>query len=542
MLALHSPATAWGARPWAARRLAAAALLAVIFLVGGPTGAAVAESRLVVAHEVPVVELDPVAGYVNAPSPYEVGLALYDNLVTFDENLGIVPSLATRWAVGPDGRTWTFRLRDGVKFHDGTDFDAEAAKFSLDRSIDRQLNPLNRPLWDPLESVRVIDRHTIEIVTRHPFPTLLNTLAHGSAAMLSPAAARRLGKELERNPVGSGPFRLVRFEPGSTVVLERFAGYWGPAPGVQEITFRYVPDSSARVGLLLAGQADVITAVTPQDAVRLSTTPGVTLLSRPTLRTVGIGMSFLNPALQDPAVRLALNHAVDKAGIVRAIFLNQAEVLDSPVAPHATGHFPVGPHPYDPQRARELLAGAGWVRGPSGVLEKQGKPLSLTLITAEGAYPNDIQVVQAVANQLRAVGVDVRVLKVDRAGYWDYLKVPAKDVKFDLFIWAFNPSNGDGGYTLASLFKSNPDDQGVPQVWNIGRYRSAWVDELLAEADRTIDPQARASVLAEAQRALMEDNPYIWLYAERRITAMRGDVRGVVLLPTLFTNLRAATR
>ncbi|MBE3597833.1 MAG: hypothetical protein IMX02_03210 [Limnochordaceae bacterium] len=314
--------------------------------------------------------------------------------------------------------------------------------------------------------------------------------------------------------------------PGARSSSERFDEYWGPKPGVDEITFRYVPDNSARVGLLLAGQADVITAVTPQDAVRLSSTGGITVISRPTLRTVGIGFSFLHPALKDPKVRLAFNYAVDKAGIVKAIFLGQADVLDSPVAPDATGHLAVGAHPYDPQRARELLREAGWIRAGSGLVEKNGEPLSVTLITAEGAYPNDIQVVQAVANQLRAVGVDVRVLKVDKAGYWDYLKVPARDVKFDMFIWAFNPSNGDGGYTLSSLFKSNPDDQGVPLVWNIGRYRSARVDQLLAEADRTMDPQARERVLGDAQKALMEDNPYIWLYAERRITAVRRRRQG----------------
>ena len=523
--------------------LAAAALVALLAgLASAPALAASRSETLVYAHEVPIVELDPLAGYVNAPSPYEAGMLIYDNLVTFDENLQIVPALATSWSISPDGRTWTFRLRRDVRFHDGTPFDAEAVKFNLERSMDPTQNPLNRPLWDPIQSVRVVDRYTVAITTQRPFATLLNTLAHGSAGMVSPAAARQYGKDLERRPVGSGPFKVASFEPGVKLVLERNDDYWGPKPGVREITFLYVPEAAGRVGMLLAGQADAVSALAPQDAARLLAEPSVRVISKPTLRTVGIGFNLLNPALQDPRVRLALNLAVDKAGIVRTIFLGQAEVLDSPVAQYATGHASIGAHPYDPARARQLLDEAGWRLNRSGVREKDGKPLKLTLITAEGAYPNDIQVVQVVASQLRAVGVDVSILKVDRASYWDHLKVPARDVQFDLFIWAFNPSNGDGGYALASLFKSNPDDQGVPAVWNIGRYRNADVDRLLAQADETVDPAQRASLLGQVQRILMEDNPYLWLYGERRIMAVRAELKGVALLPTLFADFRQVSR
>ena len=521
-------------------------LLAAVLVLGGATASAVtagaARDALVYTHEVPIVELDPLAGYVNAPSPYEAGLLLYDNLVRFDESLNIIPALATSWRVSGDGRTWTFNLRQGVQFHDGTPFNAEAVQFNIRRSMDPVQNPLNRPLWDPIESVDVVDPYTVTITTRQPFPTLLNTLAHGSAGIVSPTAARRLGKELERQPVGSGPFKLKSFEPGIRLVLERNEEYWGPKPGVREITFLYVPEAAGRVGMLLSGQADAVAALTPQDAARLMADRRVRVIARPTLRTVGIGFNLLSPPLQDPRVRLALNLAVDKEAIVRAIFMGQAEVLDSPVAPNATGHAAVGPHPYDPDRARALLGEAGWRPGPSGTLQRDGQPLQLTLITPEGAYPNDIQVVQVVAGQLRNVGVDVRISRVDRAAYWDYLKVPAQDAQFDLFIWAFNPSNGDGGYALSSLFKSNPDDRGVPLVWNIGRYRNPAVDELLARSDVAVDPEERSAILAQVQRILMEENPYIWLYAERRIMAVRSDLTGIALLPTLFADFREVAR
>lgn len=514
-------------------------LTAVVFLSASGTAAA---DQLVYAQEVPVVELDPLAGYVNSPSPYEVGLVLYEGLVRFDEELRFEPALATDWRVSDDGLTWTFHLREGVRFHDGTTFNAEAVKFNLERSIDPEQNPLNRPLWDPLTSVRVVDEYTVQITTNMPFATLLNTLAHGSAAMVSPAAVAQYGDSFDRNPVGTGPFKIKSFRPGYEVVVERFEDYWGPAGQVDEIVFRYVPDVTSRVGLLLAGQVDVAAAITPQDVVRLESDPRAQVFATPTLRTVGIGINVNNPDLQDPRVRLALNHAINKEDLVRAVFMGQAAVLDSPLAPNATGYTSVGQHEYDPERAKALLAEAGWVPGPSGLVQKDGRNLSLTVISSEGSYPNDLLVVQVVTLQLRQIGVDAEIFMVDKAGYWDYLKVPADDAQFDLFIWAFNPSNGDGGYALSSLFLSNQDPDGVPTVWNIGWYSNPRVDELLEQADQTVDLEERHQLLSEVQRILMEENPYIWLYAEMRLVAARSDVEGVAVLPTLFADLRQAGR
>lgn len=517
-------------------------LLAVLTLVLMAPAMQAAAQELVVVHEVPIVELDPLAGYINAPSPYEAGLLLYNFLVRFDSNLNIVPDLATEWSVSEDGRTWTFRLREGVVFHDGTPFNAHAVKFNLERSMDREKNPLNRPLWDPLASVEVVDEYTVRVTTHNPFPTLLNTLAHGSAGIVSPAAVERYGAAFETNPVGTGPYKLESFRPGAEVVLVRNEAYFGPRPALDRIVFRYVPDADARVAMLRSGQADIATALSPQVALALRNTPNINVLSWPTLRTLGIGFNFLTPALQDARVREAFNYAVDKQGLVRAIFMGEATVMDSPVAQNATGHATVFDYSYNPGRAAQLLEEAGWRLGPDGVRYKDGVPLSLTLIMAEGSYPNDLQVAQVVANQLRAVGAEVQIWPVERASYWDYLKAPPSQVEFDMFIWAFNPSNGDGAYALSSLFKSNPDPNDVPLVWNIGWYSNPRVDELLTQADRTVDPERRNALLREVQEILAAENPYIWLYVEHRINAARADVQGIKTLPVVFIDLSEARR
>lgn len=523
------------------RLLFVAAVLLALGAVA-PYAAFAQTNELVVVHEVPIVELDPLEGYIGAPSPYDAGLLLYNFLVRFDDELQFVPDLATDWTVSEDGLTWTFQLRQDVVFHDGTPFDAHAVKFNLERSMDPEQNALNRPLWDPLLAVEVVDEYTVAVVTDGPFPTLLNTLAHGSAAMAGPEAARRLGKELETNPVGTGPYELESFQPGSRLVLKRNDAFFGPQPAFDRVVFQYVPDAAARDAMIRSGQADVATALSPQIALSLRSHPGVEVISGPTLRTMGIGFNFLSPALQDPAVRAALNYAVDKAGIARAVFMGEATVMDSPVAQNATGHAPVFDYSIDQDRARQLLDEAGWVVGAGGVRHKDGTPLKLSLIMGEGSYPNDLQVVQVVANQLRAVGVDVEIRPVEQASYWDHLKVPAADARFDMFIWGFNPSNGDGAYALSSLFASNPDPEEVPRVWNIGRYANDRVDELLALADRAVDADERNALLKEAQEILAEENPYIWLYVDHRIVAVRSDIEGAKLLPVLFVDLSEASR
>lgn len=517
-------------------------LIAVLMLALVGSSVAAAGNELVVAHEVPIVELDPLAGYINAPSPYAAGLLIYNFLVRFDEELNIVPDLATGWTVSDDGLTWTFHLRQDVTFHDGTPFNAEAVKFNLERSMDPEKNPLNRPLWDPLESVHVVDTYTVEVTTSYPFPTLLNALAHGSAGMASPAGVQQWGAEFETHPIGSGPYALESFRPGSELVLRRNESFFGERPAFDRVVFRYVPDVDARVAMLRSSQADIATALSPQVALGLRNTPNINVISGPTLRTLGIGFNLLTPALQDARVRMAFNYAVDDAAIVRSIFMGEATRMDSPMAQNATGHASVFDYSYDAVRAAQLLDEAGWQMGPNGIRVKDGATLSLNLIMAEGSYPNDLQVAQVVANQLRAVGADVQIRPVDRASYWDYLKAPPSEVEFDLFIWAFNPSNGDGAYALSSLFKSNPNPNDVPLVWNIGWYSNTRVDELLAMADQTVDPVLRDEMLAEVQEILAAENPYIWLYVEHRINAARADVRGVKLLPVVFIDLSEATR
>jgi ABC-type transport system substrate-binding protein len=452
----------------------------------------------------------------------------------------IEPQLATEWSTSADGRTWTFKLRRGVSFHDGTPVNADAVVFHIERQVDPKGNASNRPLWDPIASVKKIDDATVAITTHRPYGALLNTLAHGSGGVVSPDGVRKHGANFKLNPVGAGPYMLEKWDVGSEVAFKRFDGYWGGRAPYARIVLRHVPDASTRLAMIQSGQADVVNAVPLESVAQLQAVPQVEVVTRPALRTFGFGLNLNRKAFQDVRVRRALNHAVDRDAIIKAVFRGYATPIDSPLSPFTTGYAPVGKYDYSPEKAQSLLAEAGWKPGADGVLHKDGEALEVSVLTPQGMLPKDIEVTQAFQGYLRKIGVKASINKVEPAAFWDYLRVPPDKIAWDMVLFGFNPSNGDGGYHLASLFASNPSRTERPKVWNFTWYANPKVDSLLAEADQTVDAAKRKPMLVEAAKLAWEDAPYVWLYAENVVIAKRKDVKQVEVQPVVFTILRNA--
>jgi ABC-type transport system substrate-binding protein len=517
------------------------ALVGAVLLLA-PLATAQSERPLIYAQNVPVTAMDTAGSSIGTvyPAGYEAMYLIYDTLVAFNEKMAIVPELATGWSVSKDGLTWTFRLRRGVVFHDGTPFDADAVVFDIQRQIDPNVNKSNRPLWDPISGARKIDDYTVAITTKKPFGALLNSLAHASGGIVSPAAVRRLGEGFARAPVGTGPYMFERLDTGTELVVRRFDRYWGGPAGYPRIVLRNVPDPTTRIALLQSGQADVIDAIPPENVAQLQGNRDIEVVSRPALRTFGFAFNLNRPVFQDVRVRQAFNYAVNRTAIIKAIFRGYATPIDSPLSPFTVGHTSAGSYSYDPGKASSLLAEAGWKPGPDGVLRRNGQAFEISVLTPIGMLPKDIEVTQAFQDFLRAVGVRVSINRVEPAAFWDYLRVPPDRLKWDMVLFGFNPSNGDGAYHLASLFESNPSRSEPPKVWNFTWYANPKVDALLTEADATIDKAKRNNLLAQVQRIVWTDAPYVWLYAENVIVAKRKTVKNVVVLPTVFTILRNA--
>jgi peptide/nickel transport system substrate-binding protein len=334
---------------------------------------------------------------------------------------------------------------------------------------------------------------------------------------------------------------LEDFKVGEELTLVANSNYWGGRPEVDRLVFMYVPDISTRINALLVGEVDVIDNVPPHEAFRLNSNPDIQIISKAGLRPYTLNFLLEREVFQDQLVRQALNYAVDKEGIASGLFLGYAKPADSPLAFSTSGHTTTGYYDYDVSEAQALLAKAGWSdTDQDGVLDKNGVKFEFTIITPEGQWLLDLQVIEAIVAQWQAIGVQANIMKVERSSFWGFLTVSPAEAEWDMAFFAFNPSNAAGHYHLDSCYSSNPDLESGPQAWNLSWFSNAEFDTLLGKAGQTANATARNALLASAQEILWEECPSVWLVVPEIIAATRIGVN-VELWPVSFTILKDAS-
>ena len=494
-----------------------------------------AKTELVYAQSVPITSLEITGMQPQAyPAAYETAFAIFNGLVRFTPSMEIVPDLAESWTTSSNGLDWTFKLRKNVTFHDGTPFNADAVVHHVMRMIDGKTNVGALTLWNPVKEAVKVDDLTVRISTKTPYGGLLNVLAHGSGLIPSPIAVEKFGKDVGFNPIGTGPYKLASFAPGTEVVLVANDSYFGAKPAYKKITFKYVADASARVAALRSGEVDVIDSVSAELSSTLSRDTNVKIIDVPGLRSFGIGLSQTNKLLQVPEIRIALNHAIDKASIVKVIFRGYATAISSPLAPGIDGAVKAGEYAYDSAKAKTMLESVGCILGTDGIYTYKGERLSFRMNLPSGLFPNDQAVGETIQSQLKAVGIEVKINKIEAASYWASLRVARDKVGYDMAMFGFNPSHGDPILHLEALFTSNASDQAL-NLWNFIWYKDAKVDEMIAQAKGSVDSKLRLQLLDQIQRTVWAQAPYIWLYAQNNVSASRTDVTTVNVLPVVFT-------
>jgi ABC-type transport system substrate-binding protein len=483
-----------------------------------------------------VPSLDPKSSG-GALSAHEVLRHIYDGLVVFDDDLNPKPALAESWEVAPDQKAWTFKLRKNAKFHDGSPVTAAAVKdyFTYWFSFTSALGTV-------IASTEAVDPTTLKVTTREPFAAFLPNMAHAFGGVVSMEAIKKWGDDYSAHAVGTGPYKLKEFVPNERTVLVRNDDYYGGRPKLDQITFRAVPEDGARSNMLETGEADVIIPVPANSVERLRGSANLQILAKPVLTCQYIGMNLSRAPLDDLKVRQAFNHAVDKETIVKRLQGGLAHVADSPMAAQAKGYVSTRTYEYSPQKARALLAEAGFAPGADGILARGGKPLSLTMLTPVNLYPKDTQLAEAVQAQLKAVGVDVKLQQVESGNWFNTLRVPLAQATYDLFLWSLTPTTGDGNQALRELFRSDPDPAKPPSSWNLTRYKSARMDELIATSDSTIDEAKRQAAMKEGQQIAMDGAMYIYLYSHDHVAGARKQIRGVRIIPNRLVDLREASR
>jgi len=492
---------------------------------GEPAADTEKDTSLVVTVTTEILTLDPqMSGGAAAET---LGYQIFDRLVYADEFNNVYPQLATDWEQSEDNLEWTFHLRQGVKFHDGEDFTAADVKNTLARY---KSNSATRSyLYSNIKDVVAVDDYTVKIITETPQANLLNTLAYGGGAIMSSKSLQRTDDEIAKEPVGAGPYKLKELGGTEYVVLERYEDYWGGLPDATEIKFIYVSEVSTRVNMLLAGEADFITGLTAQDLQQFENNDKFTVKYADSNRVAHIGFNTLKAPFDNVLVRQAMNYAVDKEALVEGVMSGLATVAKSVVAETTWGFCDYGDmYAYDPDKAKELLAEAGY---PDG--------FSAKVITPDGRYFKDKETVMAVVSQLQAVGINLDVEVIDWASYLTKVKVaPEAGNDVELYFFGWESSTGEAVYLENLLFT---EKNWAPTGWNTMFYANEEFEQIHDLAATCLDDDQRMDYLAQTQKILMEDAPWMPLYVYKQVAVYRSDLDNITLLPIESPRFTAVT-
>ena len=299
------------------------------------------DAHVVYAYGAEAVNLDA-ADAIDGPS-FDVVYNIHEGLVGLSETGEIVPVLATSWSLSEDRLSWTFNLREGVKIHDGTNFNADVVKFNFDRVMNAANELANVKQWEPhISSVEVVDALTVKFNTKKPYGSLPSLLASDFGKLMnSPGAVEVHGDKYGRNPVGTGPFMYDSWTPGIKLVLKKNPDYWGGAPAIDSVEYRPSPEGSARVLALEAGDVDLINQVPAQDLARLQESDEYGLSNRTISRLFYWAFNHTKDVWSNPQVRIALNRAVDRQSIVDNVLYGAGEAANSYISPTAFGSIPI---------------------------------------------------------------------------------------------------------------------------------------------------------------------------------------------------------
>lgn len=523
---------------WAVRLASRAAIaLAFFFLASLAAQAEGTPKRggsIVYAMEAEIPWMDPHIAFGGTNK--RVATLVYEGLVVRDrsnpspgKSPPLVGQLATSWSISPDGLVYTFKLRDGVKFHDGTPFNADAVVFNFRRIIDpsfefffERAKPLRTTPLRYLKEVRKIDDQTVELVLSQPWGLFLNqlatTLSSGLPLFISPEAVKKYGnQDVNLKPSGTGPFKITGYEAGVKTILERNAEYWNqPLPYLDKITFVVMPEATTRVTALEAGEVDVIAALLP-DAVPPLQEKGFNIVASEVTNQIwyyGVNVDQQSGALKDKRVRQALNYAVDRIGMADQLLLKQLYPLDGmvvPTSPLWKQGLPTR-YPYNPEKAKELLKEAGFA---------EGLTLKARIPTTGSSMLIPVPMTEWLQRDLEAVGVKLEIETFDWTtylGYW--VKGMTPDVAFDAMSWASDHSED---WAL--------DIFGSKGFGNTGHIKDDVIDKLFAEYEVTADPQKQLDLMRQAFDRIQEEAYMVPIGSDKNIIVASKRVKGNYPIP-----------
>lgn len=451
--------------------------------------------------------LDPMSGYL--PISFTVDQLIFDCLFRFDAKNNILKSLATDYAYSADGRILTVKIATGRRFANGAPLDAAAVAASFKRLLDPANGSIYLGLFKVLGEVKAVGEDTVEFHMSEPNGHALVLLANSAASIVEVNAAKTLGSEYGRHPVGSGPYAIKDYIGGERFSLVPNPNYNGPVPAkLSKIEFITAPEDGSRMALLETGVVDIVERVPPESIQILNSLPDASALIAPSMYSINAEAVLRGPLL-DKRVREALNLAVDRRGITKGVLGGLGSPSTGFVGPGTQDslHATFDPIPYDPQKARQLLADAGYKPGQ----------LSLTLTCPTGRYIKDAQVCQALQGEWQSIGINVKADIVDRGSWLKTIGLPPEQRTDNIALVGRGTTGID--YTLYRLFYTNVST-------NRTGFSNAQVDSLLTAGRATTDMERQKSVYADIQKIIWDERPFVFLWYQNQVFGVSKAVTG----------------
>ena len=472
------------------------------------------------------VFLDPAAA--TDGESFKVTKNVFETLVNFgDQDTEIHEGLAKSWEPSEDGLSYTFQLEEGVKFHDGTDFNAEAVVKNFDRWMNGSEDKF--PYYSSMfggfigdeghviDSVTADGDYTVVIKLKRPQAPFLKNLAMSPFAIASPTAFEKHGDKFSENPVGTGPFKFVEWKRNDSITIEKNEDYRiDGLPKLDKVIFRSIPDNSARLNALNTGEIDLADGVNPSDGASIEGNSELQLYERPSMNVGYLGLTSTRPPFDKKEVRQAINHAIDKQAIVDAFFEGRATVAKNPMPPVISGYNDdIAGYDYNPEKAKELLAAAGL---------PDGFEMDLWAMPVPRPYmPDGAKVAEAIQANLADVGIKANIVTYEWATYLE----KAKNGEADAFLLGWTGDNGDADNFLYVLL----DEDNIGSN-NYSYYKNDVVHDLFIQAQTEVDEAKRNELYGKAQEIIFEDAPWVPLAHSTPLLAGKADLLNFLPHPT----------
>ena len=492
--------------------------LAAALALAGLAVSAHAAKDVVVAVQSNFTTTDPYDA--NDTLSQAVAKSFYQGLYGFDKDLKMVPVLADSHTVSKDGLVYTFKLKSGIRFHDGTPFNAEAVKVNFDRVTNPE-NKLKRyTLYKNIAKTEAVDANTVRVTLKEPFSPFINTLAHPSGVIISPAALAKYGsKGIAQNPVGTGPFKFVEWKSTDYLKVAKWEGYWKKGyPKVDSITWRPVVDNNTRAAMMQTNEAHFAFPMPPEAVETISKKPSLEVTKAPSIIHRYISMNTQQKPFDNPKVREAINYAINKDALVKVAFSGYAIPAQGVLPQGVEYATKLGPWPYNPAKARELLKEAGYPNG-----------FESTLWSAYN-YTTAQKVIQFVQQQLAQVGIKVQVQALEagqRVERVESAQDPAT-APVRMYYVGWSSSTGEADWAMRPLLAS---ESLPPKMFNTAYYKNPEVDADIAKALVTTSSAEKARLYGDAQQRIWKDAPWAFLVTEQLLSVRARNLSGFYVIP-----------